>query len=157
MRYKKRPLPITYMLLGAIWVFLLVYVLVNDSIVIQRVTYAIDIYWKVLIPVLSFIVFAAFSVFVYLLNRYYQKKVLFYPKCPSPHEAAFVVLIIEMAVHMVWGSIWKGIFFEVSPLVVFFVQSVVLIISFPIKTFVLSYVLMSYYRYIDRARSDHVE
>jgi len=157
MRFKKKPFPITYGVLGLIWAFILVYVLLNDTIKITSVTYAIDIYWKVLIPIISFIVFAAFSVFVYLVNRYFQKKVLFYPKCPSPHEVAFVVLVIEIIVHMLWGSFWKGIFFNVSPLVVFFVQSVVLIIAFPIKTLALNYVLMAYYRYIDRARSDQVE
>ena len=157
MRYKKKPFPISYILLGLIWVFTLVYVLTQTSVRISGVVYEIDLFMKVFIPIISFLVFGGFSVFVYYMNRYFQRKITDYPSCPSPHEGAFVILVVEILIHMVWGSIWKAQFFGLDVLMVLFVQSVVLIFSFPVKTFVFNYVLMAYHRYIDKTRSDYYE
>lgn len=157
MRYKKMPFPISYILLAVIWSFLLIYVINNETVRISGTYYPIDIAMKVLIPIISFIVFAGFSVFIYLSNRYFQKRIMFYPKCPSPHESAFVILVVEIVVHMIWGSMWKSWFFGLDTLMVLFIQSVILIFTFPVKTFVFNYVLMAYHRYIDKTRSDHVD
>ncbi len=157
MRYKKRPFPITYILLGLVWIFILVYVLLFDSVRVTGVVVPLDLTMKITLPIVSGLVFAGFSWFVHYLNRHFQRKILTFPVCPSPHEVAFVILVLELLIHIVWGSIWKGIFFEVDPLMVFFVQSVILTVSFPIKTFVLTYVLTSYHRYIDKERTQHHE
>ncbi len=157
MRYKKRPFPLSYIILGLIWLFLLIYVLTQSSVRISGTNYNIDIYMKVLIPIISFLVFTGFSIFIYFSNSYFQKRIMLYPKCPSPHESAFVILILEIFVHMMWGSVWKSWFFGLDILMVLFIQSVILILTFPIKTLVLNYVLIAYHRYIDKARSDRVD
>ncbi|MFA5235657.1 MAG: folate family ECF transporter S component [Bacilli bacterium] len=157
MRYKKNPFPVSYILLAVIWSFLTAYVIMADSVRISGTMVAITQFYKIFIPIVSFFVFAGFSVFIYLINRHFQKKILFYPKCPSPHQSAFVILVMEIVVHMVWGSIWKAQFFGLDPMMVLFIQAVILIFTFPVKTAVLNYVLIAYHRYIDKARSDHVD
>jgi hypothetical protein len=37
---------------------------------------------------------------------------------------------MEIVVHMIWGSIWKAQFFGLDPLMVLFIQSVILIFTF---------------------------
>ena len=157
LRYQKHPIPYSYVLMGAIWTFLLVFILMNDSVTVSGHTYQIDLLWKILIPIISAVVFGFFTWFIYYLNRRFQKKVLDYPSCPSPHEIAFMVLLLHILVNIVWGSFWKSIFFQMDFMTIFFVQSIILIFSFPIDTMLLTTVFMTYYRYVDKARSNKVE
>jgi len=157
LRYQKRPLPLSYILMGAIWVFLLVFVLMTDSVTISHVTYTIDLLWKILIPVLSAVVFGLFTLFIYFMNRYFQKRVLDYCNCPSPHEIAFLVLLLDIIVNIFWGSFWKSLFFNVDYMVVWFSQAIILVFAFPIEALILTFLFMTYYRYVDKARSNKVD
>lgn len=157
LRYQKRPIPYSYLLMGAIWAFLLAFILMNDSVTVGGHTYEIDLLWKILIPAIAAVVFGFFTWFIYYLNRKFQKKVLDYPSCPSPHEIAFLVLVVHILVNVVWGSFWKSMFFQMDFMTIFFVQSIVLMFSFPIDSLLLTTVFMTYYRYVDKARSNKVE
>jgi riboflavin transporter len=157
LRYQKKPLPIVYGLIGIIWVFLSIYVWTNDEITTGGQLYQLDIYWKVLLPILSALIFSGLIFLIYLINHRFQRKIVTYPNCPSPHEIAFVVLVIEIIVHIFWGSFWKSIFFNIDFMIVWFTQALILIIAFPVKTFLLNYVLMTYYRYIDKARTNRID
>lgn len=157
MRYQKKPWPIGYALLAVIWAFMVIFVFTQTSVRVTGTVYQIDLSWKIFLPIISAVVFIIFSFFIYFNNRYFQKKVLFFPKCPSPHEVSFVILVMEIIINIIWGSIWKNIFFGVPLLAVLFAQSVILIFTYPVKTFIVNYVLMTYYRYVDQTRSDSIE
>jgi ECF transporter S component (folate family) len=156
-RYQRKPIPIVYGLIGMIWLFLSIYVWVNDEITTGGQLYQLDIYWKILLPLLSGLLFSVLMFVIYLINQRFQQKILTYPNCPSPYEISFAILVIEIIVHIFWGSFWKSIFFNIDFMIVWFTQALILIAAFPIKTFLVNYALMTYYRFVDKARTNKSE
>jgi len=162
LRYQKKPWPLSYLLMISIWTFLLVYVLTAGQVTLRldantMVTYVFDIYWKVLTPIVTAVVFGLFTLFIHFSNRYFQKRILDLANCPSPHEVAFLVLLLEILVNIIWGSVWKSVFFHADFMVILFLQGLILVLAFPVKTFILNYLFMIYYRYVDKARSNKVD
>ncbi|MCX5774764.1 MAG: folate family ECF transporter S component [Firmicutes bacterium] len=62
LRYQKKPWPLSYLLMTTVWVFLFIYVMTTGQVTIRldentSITYVFDIYWKVLTPIITAIIF----------------------------------------------------------------------------------------------------
>lgn len=156
-RYKSKPFPLLYIILGSIWLFINIYVLLNSQFRVSPGVYEpITTTIKIIVPILSTGIFGGLAVLLYFLNRYFQKKVLFYPKCPNPQEVALVVLLIEIIIHLLLEPLVLMFVYEAPYLPIVFIRAMVLIITIPANTFIVNYALMAYYRYIDRSASDRI-
>ena len=118
-------------LLG-LWVFITVYILLNETI--ANVTFLL--YQRILIIAISFVLLAATGVLIYFINKRFKKN-----NDISVMNVAFVSLISEILIMLILNSIVKSIFFEIDFLVIFFFQAIVFFIDVPLNTFVVSYLI----------------
>jgi len=111
----------------AIWLFILFFLIFNDSIMLYGMTYQFDTLSKSLIIIISFVLSVLMSVAIFFTNRYIVRKNL---------NATEILLMLVL------GSIVKAYFFGVDFMFIFFSQAVVLFINIPLNTFVTSYLLV---------------
>ena len=130
-----------YGTLSSIWLFILFFLLFNDSITLYGATYQFNAWSKSLIIIVSFVFSALMGVAIYFTNRYFLKKDIDNKLLASPYQVAIVALFTEVVLMLFLGSIVKTYFFGVDFLFVFFAQAIVLFINIPLNTFVVSYLL----------------
>lgn len=130
-----------YGTLSAIWLFILFFLIFNNSITLYGATYQFNALSKSLIIVISFVFSALMGVAIYFTNRYFLQKNIDHKLLASPYQVAIVVLVAEVVLMLFLGSIVKTYFFGVDFLFVFFAQAIVLFINIPLNTFVVSYLL----------------
>lgn len=136
---------IIYGVMLLLWVFVLVFLLMNNSITLYGgKVYEFDTLSKTLILSISFILMIAMGISLFFVNKQFQKKVLEHPNLPSPYEIAFVSLICEFILMLIVGSLVKSFMYEVDFLFIFFAQCIVFFIDVPLNTFVVSYLLLLY-------------
>jgi uncharacterized membrane protein len=126
----------------AIWLFILFFLIFNDSIMLYGMTYQFDTLSKSLIIIISFVLSVLMSVAIFFTNRYIVRKNLNATLLATPYQVAFVSLVAEILLMLVLGSIVKAYFFGVDFMFIFFSQAVVLFINIPLNTFVTSYLLV---------------
>jgi len=134
-----------YIFFGAIlsiWLFVLLFLIFNNSITLYGATYQFNVLSKVLIITISFALSILMSVAIFFTNRYLTKKNLNGTLIATPHQVAFVALVSEIILMLILGSIVKTFLFGVDFLFIFFSQAVVLFINIPLNTFVTSYLLV---------------
>ena len=125
----------------AIWLFVLFFLIFNDVITLYGATYQFNHVSKILIIVISFVLFVLLSVAIFFTNRYIVRKNLNGTLLATPYQVAFVALVSEVLLMLLLGSIVKAYFFGVDFMFIFFAQAVVLFINIPLNTFVTSYLL----------------
>ena len=126
----------------AIWLFVLFFLIFNDSIMLYGMTYQFDVLSKSLIIIISFVLSVLMSVAIFFTNRYIVRKNLNTTLLATPYQVAFVALVVEILLMLILGSIVKAYFFGVDFMFIFFSQAVVLFINIPLNTFVTSYLLV---------------
>ena len=131
----------------AIWLFVLFFLIFNDSIMLYGMTYQFDVLSKSLIIIVSFVLSVLMSVAIFFTNRYIVRKNLKATLRATHYQVAFVSLVGEILSMLVLGSIVKAYFFEVDLMIIFFPQAVVLFINIPLETCVTSYLLVLSSRY----------
>jgi hypothetical protein len=134
-----------YLFFGAIlslWLFVLFFLIFNNSITLYGATYQFNVLSKVLIITISFALSILMSVAIFFTNRYIIKKNLNGTLIATPYQVAFVALVSEIILMLILGSIVKTFLFGVDFMFIFFSQAVVLFINIPLNTFVTSYLLV---------------
>jgi uncharacterized membrane protein len=134
-----------YIFFGAIlsiWLFVLFFLIFNNSITLYGATYQFNVLSKVLIITISFALSILMSVAIFFTNRYIIKKNLNGTLIATPYQVAFVALASEIILMLILGSIVKTFLFGVDFMFIFFSQAVVLFINIPLNTFVTSYLLV---------------
>ena len=119
-------------ILLALWIFILIYGLTHDSVS----SHVFELYEKILIFVISFVLFMISDIGIYFIGRYFKKKTSL-----SVMNIAFTCLISEIIVLLILNSFVKSFFFEINFWIIFFAQSVVFFIDIPLNTFLVSYLL----------------
>ncbi|MFA5422064.1 MAG: ECF transporter S component [Bacilli bacterium] len=128
--------------IGAIWLFIVFFLVFNDSITLYGAIYRFDALSKSLIISLSFVLSVLMSVAIFYTNRFFIKKNISGTLLATPYQVAFVCLVSEILLMLIVGSIVKAFFFGVDFMFIFFSQAVVLFINIPLNTFVTSYLLV---------------
>lgn len=126
----------------AIWLFVLFFLLFNDSITLYGAVYQFNTLSKTLIIVISFVLSVLMSVAIFFTNRYITKKNFNSTLLATPYQVAFVALVSEVLLMLLLGSVVKTYLFGVDFMFIFFAQAVVLFINIPLNTFVTSYLLV---------------
>ena len=102
----------------------------------------LDQFWfRIIGPIVLLSVFAGFTYFVQWLKRFSQSSSI------GPMTIALSVFIVEVLVTILWGGLWRSIYFGASLWVFFFTQTGFFVIGYPIKTLLVLTGLRTYQRF----------
>lgn len=121
-------------------VFVLVFLLLNNSITLFGKEYIFEVWHKVLMITLSFVLTIGTCIAIYFTNKMMEKK--FGEENVNTYNIGLVCLIAEVSLMLILNSIVKCVFFEVDFLFVFFAQAVVFFIDIPLNTFIVAYLML---------------
>lgn len=117
--------------------FALIYLIFFSSII--SANYSFELYHKIIIVSLAFVLMVGTDISLFFIERYYRKK---YAEVFSIFNIAFVCLISEVLLMLILNSFVKTITFEVNYWIIFFAQAIVFFIDVPLNTFVVSGLLL---------------
>lgn len=132
---------ITVSFIGAIFVFVTVFLLINNSIVLFSKEYFFELYQKIIIIAVAFVLSLGISIGLYFINKYFVNKTKNTNYEISTYKIALTSLINELFVLLILNSIVKMIFFETDFLVIFFSQGLVFFINIALDSFVVTLLL----------------
>lgn len=105
--------------------------------------YSFELWHKILIVSIAFVLFSATIILLFVIERYYKRK---YGELASPFKIAFVVLVSEVLLMLLLNSFVKTFTFEVNFWIIFFAQAIVFFMDVPLNTFVVEGLLLLTYR-----------
>ena len=131
---------IEYGTFGILFIVTTIFFALNNSITLYSSTYDIELWQKIVIPVVLFILFVLLVVINILTDRYFKKKdgeVLF-----NVYQVSFASFIIEVVVMVIFGTLMKGFAFGFNTYpAILIAQILVAFINIPLNTFLISYIL----------------
>ena len=102
----------------------------------------LDQFWfRIVGPILLLSVFIGFAYFVQWLKRFTQTYSI------APMTIALSVFIVEVLVTIIWGGLWRSIYFGASQWVFFFTQTGFFVIGYPTKTLLVLTGLRTFQRF----------
>lgn len=121
-------------LLAAITLF----ILLNNSITLYGVTYQFDIWSRIFIPVILFILLGLLFLAIVLIDKHFKK----INENISTYQVSFSCFILEVVVMLIFGSIMKvWAFSSTAFMPIFLCQLIVLFFNVPLNTFIISYIM----------------
>lgn len=122
----------------ALLVAITVFVMVNDSISLYGTTYQFDIWSRIFIPVILFILLGLLFLVVILIDKHFRK----INEKISTYQVSFACFILEVFVMLIFGSIMKTWAFSSTAFMpIFLCQLIVLFFNVPLNTFLISYIM----------------
>jgi len=97
--------------------------------------------YRIVGPIVLITVFFGFVGFIQWLKNFTKSQVL------KPMTVALMVFIVEILITIIWGGLWRSIYFGASQWVFFFTQTGFFVIGYPIKTLLVYFLYLSYSRY----------
>lgn len=131
-----------------LWVFVLVFLLLNDKMVLFGKEYIFEVWQKWLIISISLVLFVGTCIAIYFTDKMMVKK--FGDDNVQTYNIALCCLISEIIVMLILNSIIKSAYFGVDFLFVFFGQAVVFFIDIPLNTFIATYLMLLSNRLLNR-------
>ena len=121
-----------------------VYLMLNTNLQLYGSTYQLELWQKILIPSLMFVLLAGLFVSSILFERRYKKDLL--PM--SPVSISFSCFVIELLVMILFGTLMKGLAFgfKTYPMILI-CQLVVMAINIPLNTWLIILLLRVTNRY----------
>ena len=114
------------------------FILLNDSITLYGTTYQFDIWSRIFIPVIMFILLGLLFLAIFLIDKHFKK----INENISTYQISFASFILEVAVMLIFGSIMKvWAFSSTAFLPIFLCQLIVLFFNVPLNTFLISYIM----------------
>lgn len=120
--------------LGALFLFVTIFTLFD-------IISTFEIYQKILIIVITLLLMIGTFFGIRFIDRYLKKKSEDTPLDYSVYHISFVSLIVEFFVLLILNSIVKAFMFEVSFLLVFFMQGIVFFINIALDSLFVTYLL----------------
>lgn len=141
---------IFYGTLSALFIYGVSYAYTHDSFLFRNgatlVTVTIDGWYRIVAPLVFIAVFAAFAWFLQQLNRQFNRRTLLV-SAPNPSEITIALFVTDILVNILWGAVWRSIYFGSDVLAFFFIQTGFFIIGFPIKALLVNYGYQAYLRF----------
>jgi|694.fasta_scaffold08098_6 ECF transporter S component (folate family) len=100
-----------------------------------------QLWFRIVGPIVLLTVFIGFAYFVQWLKTLTQKSSI------APMTIALSVFIVEVLVTIIWGGLWRSIYFGASQWVFFFTQTGFFVIGYPVKTLLVYFLYQTYVRY----------
>lgn len=123
--------------LSALFIFVMVFLLINTDITLFGKNYHFEIWHKIVIISVSLVLTIGTILGIYLINKHYkddEKRVPIY-------KVTFISIISEFLILLIANSIVKMIFFETDFLVIVFSQAIVFFINILLDAFVVTNLL----------------
>ena len=147
---KKLMLIIELVSFAILLVAITLFVLLNESITLYGVTYQFDIWSRIFIPVILFILLGLLFLAIVLIDKHFKK----INENISTYQVSFACFILEVVVMLIFGSIMKvWAFSSTAFLPIFLCQLIVLFFNVPLNTFLISYI-MNLSRKIFKVKND---
>ena len=131
----------TISFLGALFIFVTVFLLTNNTIILFSKEYSFELYQKIIIIASTFLLGSLTSIGLIFINRYFVKKNSENIYKISTYKVAFTSMVSELLILLILNSIVKMLFFETDFLVIFFSQSIVFFINIILDTFIATLLL----------------
>lgn len=118
----------------------------NNQITLYSSTYQIELWQKILIPILSLVFFGIVILVTVLIDKHLSKKndprIKF-----NAYQVSFASLIIEVLVMIIFGTLMKGLAFGFQTyLAILICQVLVALINIPLNTVLVSYIMLVFRR-----------
>lgn len=137
-RIKNPHIPFICLISASILMFgALVYFIFFSSIIAAN--YNFELYHKIIIVSVAFVLLVATIIALFFINRFFVKR---YGDFYCPYKVAFVCLVSEVLLMLVLNSFVKTITFQVNYWIIFFAQAIVFFINVPLNTFVVQGLLI---------------
>lgn len=110
---------------------------INDSLTLYHSVYQVTLLMRILIPISMAFLFACLLVFVILYHRRVSKANEDLPLYPI--QTSFALLVIEIVVFVIFGSLMKAIAFGFETFwVILLAQIIVMFVNIPLNTIVIT-------------------
>lgn len=109
----------------------------NDTLTLFNNIYDITLLMRILIPSIMFLLFVCLLVFIILYNRRVRTNNEDLPLYPA--QTSFALIIVELVVMVIFGSLMKAIAFGFETFwVILFSQLVIMFVNIPLNTIVIT-------------------
>ena len=138
---KKLMIIIEYSAFAAFFTAITLFICLNDTVTLYSSTYTLEVWQKILIPIITFLLFSLLVILNFFMDRYFKKKedprILF-----NVYQISFACFLIEVLVMIMFGTLMKGFAFgfQTYP-VILITQILVAFFNIPINTFLISYIM----------------
>ncbi len=134
-------------LLLIVWGVIIAFTIVSDTITMFNVTYTFNLVGKILLPVLSFVMLALIQLLIFFVAKNIEKQNGEDNKV-DVYSIAFAIIVVEIFITLVLNSLVKSFVFSFDFWLIFFPQSILLLITIPGYTLIVSYLLNICYKYM---------
>lgn len=124
----------------AVLVATTLYVILNNNVQLYGSSYTFELWQKICIPVILFVLLAFEMVFVIIYDKHLNKKNVVLPL--NAYQMSFALFVIEVVVMVMFGTLMKGCAFgfQTYPMILI-CQIIVLFVNVPLNTVLLSLLL----------------
>lgn len=143
---KKLMIIIEYSVFAAFLVAISLYLAFSDTITLYSSTYNLELWQKIVIPLVMGVFFILLAVFNFFINHHFSKNKE--QQIFNVYQISFASLIIEVVVMILFGTIMKGFAFGFATYpAILICQILVAFFNIPINTLLISYILRITKRY----------
>ena len=138
---KKAMILVEYGTFVAFLVAITLFITLNDTIYLYSSSYSIELWQKITIPIVIFLLFSLLVVLNFFMDRYFKKReddrIYF-----NVYQISFACFLIEFFVMILFGTLMKGLAFgfQTYPAILI-AQILVAFFNIPINTFIISYIM----------------
>ena len=117
------------------------FITLSDTVSLYSSTYTIELWQKIVLPIVIFLLFSLLVVLNFFMDRYFKKKedsrIYF-----NVYQISFSCFLIEVTVMILFGTLMKGFAFgfQTYPAILI-TQILVAFFNIPINTFIISYIM----------------
>lgn len=140
--------------LSALFIFTTIFLLLNNDMTLMGKNYTFEVWHKVLIIVIAFLLVVGTIIGLHFIDRAFKKKDVEGKKLFPIYKVTVISIIDEFIVLLILNSIVKAYFFETDFLVVFFSQCVVFFINIVLDAFVITNLLNLMRRVLKPRKAD---
>ena len=132
-----------FIAIAVMYVFLVVYVIANNSITsFGGKVYPLSIPVKVIVISLASILTAGFVISYIYFAKYFEKKYQNIATIIDFRQISFIVFVCEVLICLIMGSVVKSFMYGVDFLVIFFIQSIMFFIDIILNSYISTLVLI---------------
>ena len=134
---------VLFSVVAAVYLFLLIYLLSNNSITsFGGVVYNFNTAMKIIIIALATILSAGFVISYIYFAKYFESKYKEVNAIIDYRQISFIVFVCELLICLIMGSFVKSFMYGVDFFVIFFIQSIMFFIDIILNSYISCLVLM---------------
>lgn len=138
---KKVMMVTEYSVFTLLFIGITLFITLSESITLYSSTYVLELWQKITIPIIIFLLFSLLIILNYFMDKYFSKKsderIYF-----NVYQISFACFLIEVIVMILFGTLMKGFAFgfQTYPAILI-TQIIVAFFNIPLNTFIISYIM----------------